>query len=269
MAIGTILVPAFDQKGVEQATSAAVPFAKAAGAAVIGLHIRERYPAGQVAEYYWHTSVMNEFEENVRRRADAVREVFEKGVEGHPFEWLQPEGAEELDYGVAARTADLIVAPSPEACSRPDAADLVESMLIGSGRPVLVNPPDAKPHLPESYLIGWNGSLEAARAIASARPLLELAGRCVVVSIGELPHRAPDAAAVAESLVRCGIEAKSRAMPKAQGSTIEALRKEAGSQGADTLLLGAYSHSRLRERILGGVTRKSVCEAVMPTVLVH
>ncbi|MEE4213117.1 MAG: universal stress protein [Parvularcula sp.] len=268
MPLGTILVPAFDQKGLEEAVAAALPFAKATKAEITGLHIRARHPSAQVAEYYWATSVMKEFEENVRRRADAMRKTFEEAV-GGPCDWLQPEGSEEVDYGVAARAADLIVAPSPESCDRPDAADLLETLLITSGRPVLISPPKEAPRVPSSYLIGWNGSLEAARAISVARPLLELAGRATVLSIGQLPGRAPDAAAVAATLSRGGIKAKGVALPKTDGSVVKALTREAEERGAEALLLGAYSHSRLRERILGGVTRKSVLNAGMATVLVH
>ena len=70
MAIGTVIVPAFDPKGVQQAVSAALPFVESQGAHLVGLHLRERYPASQVPEYNWHAAVLKEFEAGVAARAD-------------------------------------------------------------------------------------------------------------------------------------------------------------------------------------------------------
>ncbi|ADM09539.1 universal stress protein family protein [Parvularcula bermudensis HTCC2503] len=268
MAIGTVIVPAFDPKGVQQAVSAALPFVESQGAHLVGLHLRERYPASQVPEYNWHAAVLKEFEAGVAARADEIRHAFEVAKGSADATWLQPEGSEGLDFGPALRAADLIVVPSPKCCDRPDAAGLIEDILIGSGRPVLLAPGTVPPAVPKSYLIGWNGSLEAASAVAVARPLLDLAERVSVVSVGRVTGLVPTAEAVADTLRRGGIAAEVTMLDK-KGSVMETLRSEAAAADIDTLLVGAYSHSRIRERVLGGVTRHTVTDPFMRTLLVH
>ncbi|NNU17567.1 universal stress protein [Parvularcula sp. ZS-1/3] len=268
MTIGTVLVPAFDDKGIRHAVRAAMPFVQKLRASLNVLHVRERYPAAHVAEYYWHTEVLKEFAEKVAQRAQELRVAAEEAAGRSDFTWLQPEGVEEADFGPASRMADLIVAPPPNVCGRPDAQSLVEQLMIGSGRPVLLTPEDAEPRVPSSYLVGWNGSIEATRALAAARPLLETAKRVTVVSVGEIDRPAPDASVIAEALNNAGIKAEGRTVGKI-GTVTETLKGEASEAGADVLLLGAYSHSRLRERVLGGVTRKTIRQPFMPTLLVH
>ncbi|MEM1102487.1 MAG: universal stress protein [Pseudomonadota bacterium] len=268
MAIGAVLVPAFDVKGVGHAVKAALPFVDAFGAQLIVAHVRERYPSGYVAEYYWHTSVVNEFEDGRKRRAEDIKTAAVEAIGSRESSWIEPEGSEETTYGVVARTADVIVAPPPGVCDTTYAESLLQSILVGSGRPVFIAPEGAAPAITKSYLVGWNGSVEAGRAIAVARPLLEAAEKVTIVSVGDVEGAAADAAGVADALAKSGVNAVGLNAEK-RGSVTETLQAVAGDFGADALLLGGYSHSRLRERVLGGVTRRVIEKPPMPVILVH
>ncbi|MGF1543999.1 MAG: hypothetical protein ACFB00_05805 [Parvularculaceae bacterium] len=268
MNIGTVFVPAFDISGVEHAAKAALPFVKASNARLRFGHVKERFPTGHIAEHYWHESVVAKFKEDVRLRAEQLRAAATQSVGAHDYEWKEIDDFEEDAYGPMARAADLVVAPAPAQCGREDAARLLENLLVSCGRPVCIAPSGAEPKAIQSYLIGWNGSVEATRAIAAAHPLLTAAKKVLVVSVGEIDGSAPRAEDIAESLTRSGVAADGKTVQK-NGSVTDTLTSEAAAAGLDALLLGAYSHSRLMERVLGGVTRRLVKDPSMPIVFVH
>lgn len=268
MGVGAVLIPAFDLKGAQAAAKAALPFAERFSAQLQVLHVRERYPADHVAEYYWHENVVSQFKEGVKRRAEEIRAAVMTVLDGRDADWMELEGDEFSAYGTRARAADLVVAPSIAFCARSNAGRIIENLVLQCGRPVFFPGEDAAAKTPESYLVGWNGSLEATRAIAIARPLLEAAADVFVVSVGDLGDGVPDAGAVAAGLSRAGINAQGRAVEN-RGSVTETLRQEAKTSGADTLLLGGYSHARLLERVLGGVTQSVIRKPPLPSILVH
>jgi nucleotide-binding universal stress UspA family protein len=232
--------------------------------------VRERSPVASVAEFYAHTPLLAEFETAANDRAEAMRAAFEEAAASVVRrEFLVSEGNEGVDLAPAARTADLVVCPAPAACERRDGARLIESVLVGCSRPVLVTGEGAGAGLPRRVLIAWNGSVEAARAVAVARPLLSLAGSVAVASVGPVEAGAPGPEEVAEALARSGIEAAGRTLAKQDRSVSETLAAHARDEGCDALLLGAYSHSRLQQRVFGGVTRRAVEKPALPTIMVH
>lgn len=268
MTLGQIFIPAFDRQGVQYAFRAARPFADQLGASLVVMHVREAVPLGPAAGDFAHPSLMAQFEEKVAHRAKQIHDAAVEAAKGTPFNWFECDGLEDYDYGTSARVADLIVVPCPSGCSRPDADRLIESLLIGSGRPVFILPKDQEPAAPQSFLVGWNGSLEISRALAVTRPLLEDAEAVTVLSVGGTNNSVPEASAAAHALRQSNIAAKAKMVDKS-GSVTDTLIAEAKQADADALVLGAYSHSRLRERVLGGVTRSTIREPKMPTILVH
>lgn len=268
MTIGTVFVPAFDEQGVRHTAPYARLFARAFTASLHLAHVRDPLPPAQLAEFYWDASVVEQFRENTARRAEAIRQEAASAIGADAFAWQLTDGLEEDLYGPQARLADLIIAPAPSQCSRQDAHRLVENLLVGCAKPVFMTPNPADEAIPQSYLVGWNGSVEAARALSVARPLLEAAKKVTIMSVGDISKSAPDATAAAEALTRSGIPAEGKTVKK-HTSVTQTLVDEASTLGADALLLGGYSHSRLVERVLGGVTRKIISQPPMPVVLVH
>ncbi len=148
---------------------------------------------------------------------------------------------------------------------------LDEAMLAGR-LPCLLLPPDwSRDVAPARVVIGWNGSIEAARAIHRALPLLQEATEVKVID-GQQP-RAPDEDAALrldplDYLRRHGVDAKFLRLDVSPQQAGPALLQEAQHMHADLLVMGAYSHSRLRERILGGATRHVLTHA-QTLVLMH
>lgn len=148
----------------------------------------------------------------------------------------------------------------------------IGSIVISSGRPVLLTPRTWKPRPFHRIVIAWKETPEAARAIAAALPLLEQAKDVSVLSVAE-DRASGTAKASARScsayLKRHGIFSESRALDADKTDAGAVLFSDAMSAGADLLVLGAYGHSRLREFVFGGFTREALFDAPIPVLLMH
>jgi len=181
--------------------------------------------------------------------------------------WHQEQGAEDAWIARHGRLADLIVlsATQPEPALAATAS--AEAALFDTGRPVLL-----APELPLAVdgiaLVAWNGSSQAARAVGAALPLLARARAVHVVTIAEGAQPADPAALVAY-LAWHRIAATAQAHGRGEGSVAEAIDRMASTCGAGLLVMGAYTHSRLRELIFGGVTAHVLRACRRPTLLAH
>jgi nucleotide-binding universal stress UspA family protein len=178
-----------------------------------------------------------------------------------------------------ARYADLAVLGRPDRqAGGADDVLLVEAAFLDSGRPALLLPPETVaggPTLPPwRVLVAWDGSREAARATSDALPLLRLADSVVVLVVegrdvqGRIDGHAPGAA-IASHLARHGVKAEMKQVPGGGGAAGELILAQAKEEEADLLVMGGYGHSRLRERMLGGVTRHMLDHANLPLLIAH
>jgi nucleotide-binding universal stress UspA family protein len=171
------------------------------------------------------------------------------------------------------RVADLIVTARPVA-PRPDALELtlaLEAALFGSARPVLVIPPDngGRPAmLGSAAVVAWNGSAQAAHAVTAALSLLRAAPRVAVIAAdegrgnGTLPE-------LIDYLAWHDVTAEPVALRAAAADVGARLLAEAAARSAGLLVMGAYTHSRLREWVLGGATRHVLAAATIPLLMAH
>ena len=114
-----------------------------------------------------------------------------------------------------------------------------------------------------------DGSTETARTIALGMPLLAGASKVVVLTVegGTVPG--PSGVQVAEHLVRNGIDANAITVGQDGRLVGEAILAEAGVIGADLLIKGAYTRTRLRQMIFGGATRHILSHATIPVLMAH
>jgi nucleotide-binding universal stress UspA family protein len=188
---------------------------------------------------------------------------------------------DEAGEGIAlhARGADLVLVgqADPEHMHPDLPADFAAHVVLHAGRPVLVLPFGAAPaSIATRALVCWDGGKEAARALAMALPLLKRANlvQLVVFDTGGASRTAQDALAASpvEWLARHGVTAMltvHKIDSRRRHAVGEALLATAGEHAADLLVMGAYGHSRLRETILGGVTRTVLEEMSLPVLMVH
>jgi nucleotide-binding universal stress UspA family protein len=166
------------------------------------------------------------------------------------------------------RLADLIAVPKPDR-DRNIGSNSLKAALFRTGRPVMMCPEtDAVPaDLGAHLTIGWNGSLEAARAVALTLPLIGGAKKVTILSSGTgEPHGATTAELVNYLALR-GVTASVRNFDVSNPG--RGLLDETRAAGATLLIMGAYGDSHERETLFGGNTQTVVDDATLPVVLVH
>ena len=166
-----------------------------------------------------------------------------------------------------ARIFDVTVLgrPGPE---RGDARmATAEAALFESGRPVLLAPPRTPVALADTTVIAWNQSIETTRATAFAMPLLKTAKRVIVLTISEHKVEGPTGEQLAHNLRADGVAAEAIERSAKGRSHGDAILENAASLGADLLVKGAYTQSRLRQMIFGGATSLILSKAEIPVFM--
>ncbi|SDS52795.1 universal stress protein [Bradyrhizobium canariense] len=174
--------------------------------------------------------------------------------------------------GVIARLYDLTIVLQPD-YSRPGFDDRVpQEVLFDSGGPMLMVPYIHKGPLNARNIgIAWDGSRLAARALRDAMPFLTEAATVTVIAVNENRDVAVDAglAELAVQLTRRGIHIRIERL-EADGPNIhDAILSTAADNDIGLLVMGGYGHSRLKERVLGGVTKGVFESMTVPTLMSH
>ena len=182
-------------------------------------------------------------------------------------DWLVQTGSQTELVAEYGRLADLIIVARPARVSPPPRT--IDAALRETGRPVLMVPPGPVEGLGDRIAIGWNGSKEAAQAVAAARPALREAGAVTVLTTEKRQKRRPNGDDLLTYLACHGISASLSIMDIRTRSVPEAILANARELDADLLVLGGYSRHRLREVIMGGVTRYLLERSEIPIFMVH
>ena len=221
--------------------------------------------------------VLDHYRREVEAAAEAAKARFDKAWqrEGLSAEsMVLNAGAINLPELLArtARRFDLTILP--QADPEGDGSDevMIEAALLGSGRPIVI-----APHFQQGavrfdrILVCWDGSHNAARAIADAMPFLIRAKQVEVVTVATVGKADDDMPGlyIAHHLSRHGVNVELRNIV-AHGQDVSLrIRSHAAQQSADLIVMGGYGHSRLREFVLGGATRDILESTVVPTLMSH
>ncbi len=289
MTYRTIFAPIMRDATAETVARGAMALARLCNAHVMGVHLRQKhayYPP--VAYYPMDASVMaltaEKHTEAASQFARAMRDVFERICDeegahltplsealkqnGVTASWGDTYGVLPRDLGRYARIADVSVFQTPGDSIDPLETDLFESLLLDSGRPVLLLPPSGLNGGPSRALVAWDGSQQSARAVTAALPLLDTVHDVRVVTLGEPDIGAPNAEAAAGFLRRHGVLARGETLEDG-GQVADRLMAMADENDAELIVLGGYSHSRVHEALLGGVTRHMVRYCKRPMLMTH
>jgi nucleotide-binding universal stress UspA family protein len=203
----------------------------------------------------------------------SLRRIFDEtasrygGAATVPGHWREETGSEEETVATEGRVADLLVLPRPTATGPQASLPIINAALLDTGRPLLLVPPGTSPAIGRHIAIFWNDSPQVARAIAAAMPLLEKAERVTVLVAPQENDSSPERPVA--YLARHGIKAAHSIFTTgvAGGEVGRGLLAEAGKAGADLVVMGAFSRSKLRQLILGGVTRYVIGASTIPVLL--
>ena len=214
-----------------------------------------------------------------KEMAEESRRHFEQfmGAAGVPSHEAAPDRlswgwAGESSFGDShvsshARIFDICVLGRPGA-ERGDARmATAESVLFDSGRPILIAPPTAPKTLGDTIVIAWNQSMETSRATAMAMPALRKANKVFVLTIPEQKVDGPTGDQMAHNLRANGVPAEAVERSGKSKGHGEAIIEAAAALGADLLVKGAYTQSRLRQMIFGGATSYILAKANLPVLM--
>jgi nucleotide-binding universal stress UspA family protein len=167
-----------------------------------------------------------------------------------------------------------VVAGQPTDQDTGDLRGLADELALSAGRPVLFVPYAGRfPSLGKRVLVAWDTGREAARAVSDALPLLQRAESVEVTAFdperGRRGHGQEPGADVGLYLARHGIKVQAARQSGAGFEVGAQILSRAADQGADLIVMGAYGHSRMRELVLGGVTRTILESMTVPVLMSH
>lgn len=286
----SILVPIggseTDEPLFETALAAARPFC----GHLQFLHVR--VSAGQAAANIPHTefamgralsSALGELDHKAKARTAAAAQHFRdfcmrstieicgtpRRTAGVTASWHEEGGSALNRIMFHARHNDLVVvgrAKKPNGLP----ADFLESLLVGCGRPVLIAGAAPPRTLTDTIMVCWRETPDAARALGVVMPFLINAKRVIVVAVPETNAdlTAEGVAAVSRHLLWTGVAVETEII-RTRGATPELLASAAQGHQADLVVLGAFGHSQMRERLFGGCTQFFIRNAEQPVLMMH
>ncbi|MGY4829058.1 universal stress protein [Sphaerotilaceae bacterium SBD11-9] len=221
-----------------------------------------------------------EAQDTLLRDAESASRAFEKACAAAGFSHGEAI-VEEADTATAllhhALCHDLTILSQPDPSLHGHAVrrDLIEQVVLFSARPTLLLPYAGSFEAPlHNVMVAWDGSREAARAIADALPLLHQAHQVHLVAWQERglraghPVRPRRLDEVRQWLKWHGVEAQIHVEPAA-APIAEAMLSRISDLGADLLVMGAWGHTRWSERVLGGATRGLLAAMTVPVLMSH
>lgn len=276
MSYKTISVYLAQRESVESTMGVAIPLAEAFEAHLCGFHVASAEPMTTTISAQVPPKVVQQYLDLMLEDARAIAAGFAQSAKGSSAasEWC---GDDEpfSDTGLLqtitdqARCADLVVMGQTHSEQR--VGDLAADIILGAGRPVLIVPEQGKfGAISGTVVVGWDGSRESARAAFDALPFLKRADAVKIVTVGKdaVAKAIPsDGSELAKALSRHGVKAEVVALKDDDTSAGEALLAYTSDQDADLLVMGCYSHSRLRELLFGGATRHVLKEMITPTLM--
>jgi nucleotide-binding universal stress UspA family protein len=279
MAIKRVLLPVGGGESFAALLDTAFQLGEKFSAQVMGLFVE---PKDLIIPYFDITGTEETFtliETAQKNRQEAVaraQSTFKAAAERLPHvesAFRSVTDGVESSFIQYSRLADLSVITPPDPLEdgfwgSPYWFDVQNATLFGSGRPVLVVPPHAVKLSFETVMIAWKDSLEAARAIAAAQPFMALAREVHLITIKEGDSAVAPLQEVEDYLTLHYDEVRSEVISGESHQVGKLLLAQAYDRRA-LLIMGAYSHWRWRERLLGGATDYVLREASIPVLMMH
>jgi nucleotide-binding universal stress UspA family protein len=198
---------------------------------------------------------------------DYTRQHLKDPAEAARFRWRGGSPIRDADLASLARVYDLTVLNRPGI--KGGRMVTLEHALFESGRPVLMAAPSPPKSFGQTIVIHWNASTEVCRAMAMAMPILRKAKQVIVLSVESNMVAGPSGREAVGYLQAHGIPATEKSIRNRRQRPGSVLLEAADAYGADLLIKGAYTQSRLRQMIFGGATKHILAAAELPVFLVH
>lgn len=180
----------------------------------------------------------------------------------------------EENVGDTARVSDLAILPNPEVFEPEERSRILGGLLFSSPIAVIVNAKELSKALePQKVFIAWDTSLQASRAVHHALPMLQTAEEVIIAVFDPVMSKHVDGEGpgedVAEWLSRQDCKVTVQQYPSGGKEIGEIILKRAVESGADLVVMGAYGHSRMRQRIFGGTTQTMLAQDKVAVLMAH
>jgi nucleotide-binding universal stress UspA family protein len=183
--------------------------------------------------------------------------------------WMELQSSGAVALAELARVFDLSIMHRTVPETSTDWRTTCETVLFEGGRPLLLT----SDHLPSRFgstvVVAWNGSSETARTMAMSSDILRMAKSVHVIEVAGAKVSGPDASQAACALRAAGYAASHESLEADGGSAADVIMSYAENVDADLILKGAYTHSRLRALIFGGVTSDIFSRSQLPALFCH
>ena len=268
----SILLHIHGDKGAAARREAALALCRATGAHLTCLHVLP-YADYIAGDSFGGIYVLEDVFLRVEQERERLRQETQAAlaVEDVVWDYEAFDGDPARTLIARSALADLVVVSRTATMGRPgDPMPLAGDIALSSSVPVLAVPTEFGRFDPcGPALVAWNGGAQAGAALKAAVPVLKLASSVTLISAGETSEWMLPPEAAARYLARYGIEPEIRLIPKVSGPVSEALLRESDALGAALVVMGAYGHSRAREYLLGGETRRMLANCPVPLLLAH
>ena len=286
MSFKTILVPVSSPEASQSTLEAALLVAKLWKSHLEVMHVRPD-PRGLVPytgegmDGSMIEEIMDVTEREGGERAIETRRMFDAFCANHSLtvsekpssdagvtaSWREEAGREDEIVALRGRLYDVIVVGRQVPNSPLPSPITLEAALHDTGRPILVTPPHAPSNTGRHISIAWEASPEAARTIAVSIQALVEAETVTILAPNLAQPLALDPQELVERLVWHGVDAKLHSFDAQASELGPAFLSQASEVGADMLVKGAYSQSRLRQMVVGGRTRHILAHTTIPVLL--
>ncbi len=270
-----ILVPLEDHRGNPSVFQTAQLVSDMFGSRIEVVPLGPDFEALIAAHFAFPVAVGNEKAQ--RELLAQLRGIFDEFERSRPqpatgegsLAWNGADLFSDIKIGAYGRVFDLTVVGRPSADPRDPRQATLETVLFESGRPILVAPPQPPRTIGEVVVIAWNASTETARTVGFAMPFLKKARKVVIVSVTGAMSPGPGPDLLVGALQRHGLDVSLEVVNSGQQSAGQVILAHAAAQGADLLLKGGYTQSRLRQMVFGGATSQILAAAEIPVFMAH
>lgn len=273
MSFKTIVVHCNADKAIQRRLGVATDLATRFDSHLVGLYVR---PPFQPPTFFDGSFVMDNlykiYEDTQAADQKTALSAFAAATEGRNIavEREIVDGLVDREVTKRARCADLtVLGQTSDDMPAATLPDLPEVVALSSGRPILVVP-YVSVHRPigKNIVVCWNASREAARAASDALPFLKDADKVSVLSVRS-DDEDTDARAAVKWLAGHGIRASAMEEPAGDLDVGDLVLSRASDLDADLIVMGVYGHTRMREMVLGGVSRTLLRTMTVPVLMAH
>jgi len=202
-----------------------------------------------------------------KRHINAAKDIFDARSGAAPAGFLERIGDVGRLIAEEGRIHGLITLPCGDLLK--GETDAIHSALFATGRPVIIAPTQFVDTMGSRVVIFWKDTPQAARAVWAALPFLKQSKQVRAITVDDHEHAATALSRLKTGLDYAGVTIETDCLAPSSNDAHDQLIEQAAIMNADLVVMGAYSHSRLRETVLGGVTLSTLDSLARPTLLAH